>query len=111
MGYRFRVNRKDMPGKPDIVLPKHRLIIFVHGCFWHRHANCKRALMPASNCEYWMRKFERNVKRDKDVQRKLRALGWNTVVVWTCQTTNEDTLRRDLQRRLTKLTSGNLNLT
>ncbi|MBZ0261836.1 MAG: very short patch repair endonuclease [Hyphomicrobiales bacterium] len=85
LGYRFRLHRRDLPGNPDIVLPKHRVVVFVHGCFWHRHENCKRASLPASNLEYWLAKFERTILRDKENQRKLKRLGWKVVVVWECE--------------------------
>lgn len=86
LGYRFRLHRRDLPGNPDIVLPKHRVVVFVHGCFWHRHENCKRASLPASNLEYWLAKFERTIQRDKENQRKLKRLRWKVVVVWECET-------------------------
>lgn len=85
MGYRFRLQRADLPGKPDIVLPKHRTVIFVHGCFWHRHTGCKRASMPAANSDYWKRKFERNVTRDAQNRIALESGGWRVLVVWECE--------------------------
>lgn len=85
MGYRLRIQRKDLPGNPDIVLPKYRTVIFVHGCFWHRHLGCKRASMPAANVEYWKRKFERNVKRDMQSQEALLRDGWHVLVIWECE--------------------------
>jgi len=84
-GYRFRVNREDLPGKPDIVLRKYRTAIFVHGCFWHRHPGCKHATMPATRMEYWRAKFDRNVQRDGRNLRLLRKAGWRVIVVWECQ--------------------------
>ncbi len=87
MGYRFRLHRTDLPGKPDIVLPKYRTIVLVHGCFWHRHRNCRFAYTPKSRMEFWNAKFARNVERDLDVRRQLRKLGWKVVVVWECQLT------------------------
>src|SRR5947209_4336932 len=86
LGYRFRLHRKDLPGKPDIVLPKYRAVIFVHGCFWHRHPGCRKATAPKTNLEYWHAKFSSNVTRDKENRRQLRALGWRTLVVWECRT-------------------------
>lgn len=87
LGFRFRVHPKGMTGTPDIVLPKHRTAIFVHGCFWHRHrkGKCRRAGTPKSNQAYWQEKFERNVKRDERNRRRLRREGWRVVVVWECQ--------------------------
>ncbi|WP_455957653.1 very short patch repair endonuclease [Methylorubrum aminovorans] len=84
-GYRFRLHRADLPGRPDIVLPKHRLVIFVHGCFWHRHEGCRRATTPKTRAEFWMAKFASNVARDERSMRQLRELGWRVVVVWECE--------------------------
>lgn len=88
MGYRFRLQRADLPGKPDIVLPKYRTAIFVHGCFWHRHIGCKRATVPATNIGYWNRKFERNVARDAQNKIALENGGWRVLVVWECELKN-----------------------
>lgn len=85
MGYRFRLHRADLPGKPDIVLPKYHIAIFVHGCFWHRHAGCKRATMPVTNIYYWNRKFERNVARDMQNKAALECGGWSVLIVWECE--------------------------
>lgn len=85
LGYRFRLHRKDLPGNPDIVLPGYRLCIFVHGCFWHRHAGCKRATTPATNTEFWIEKFNRNAVRDEKAIRQLRDTGWRVEVIWTCE--------------------------
>jgi len=84
-GYRFRINRKDLPGNPDIVLPKYKTIVFVHGCFWHRHTNCRRCTTPKSNQIYWNNKFQQNIKRDKENIESLFQLGWKTIVVWECE--------------------------
>lgn len=85
-GYRFTLSNKNLPGKPDIVLPKYKTVIFVHGCFWHRHKGCSAASMPQSNIEYWRKKFSGNEKRDRRVKRELRQLGWRVCIVWECQT-------------------------
>ena len=85
MGYRFRLQRADLPGKPDIALPKFKTALFVHGCFWHRHPSCKRATMPTSNTDYWDRKFARTVARDAQNQKELEALGWHVFIVWECE--------------------------
>lgn len=85
MGCRFRLQRADLPGKPDIVLPKYRTVIFVHGCFWHRHADCRRATMPATNIDYWTRKFARNTARDEKNKIALENDGWHVFVVWECE--------------------------
>lgn len=82
-GYRFRLHRMDLPGTPDIVLPRFRVAVFVHGCFWHGHS-CPRFRWPRSNIDYWKRKIERNIERDKRVQEQLRNLGWTPQVIWTC---------------------------
>lgn len=85
LGFRFRINRKDLPGKPDIVLPKYKTVIFVHGCFWHQHEGCKIASKPKSNSEYWKAKFTKNIQRDKKNQKKLRAMGYRVIVIWECE--------------------------
>jgi DNA mismatch endonuclease (patch repair protein) len=88
-GFRFRLNRKDLPGKPDIVLPKYKSVILVHGCFWHRHPRCKYAYTPKSRVTFWQKKFSENIERDKFVKRELRKMGWRTIVVWECELKNE----------------------
>lgn len=87
MGYRFRLHREDLPGKPDIVLPKYKTVIFVHGCFWHRHKKCKYAYNPKSRKTFWQKKFNENVKRDRKRQNELKRLGWRVIVIWECQVT------------------------
>lgn len=84
-GFRYRVNDKRLQGKPDIVLPKYKTIIFVHGCFWHRHENCKYAYIPKTNIKFWENKLTSNIKRDKANAEKLTALGWNVLTVWECE--------------------------
>ena len=84
-GYRFRLHRKDLPGKPDIVLKKYNTVILVNGCFWHQHKSCKRANIPKSNKEYWIPKIERNKKRDKRNIKEIKNLGWRVMVVWECE--------------------------
>jgi DNA mismatch endonuclease, patch repair protein len=90
-GFRFRLQRRDLPGRPDIVLPRFRLAVFVHGCFWHGH-NCRRGAAPSSNIEFWSAKLQRNKTRDAQAQAALADLGWRIVVIWECelkvQTTN-----------------------
>lgn len=88
-GYRFRVQKSDLPGKPDIVLKKYNLVIFVNGCYWHRHPGCKYTTTPATNTEFWQKKFNQNVSRDKLCIEKLEACGWNTLVIWECQVRND----------------------
>lgn len=92
MGYRFRLNRADIPGKPDIVLPKYKTVILVHGCFWHRHKGCKYCYTPKSRMEFWQAKFESNIKRDKVVKKELTRLGWRIIVVWECELRYTDEL-------------------
>lgn len=96
-GYRFRKNDKRYPGKPDIVLPKYHVAIFVHGCFWHRHEGCKDATTPKTRTEFWLEKFDKNVKNDQIKQEKLRALGWKVIVIWECE------LKRSFQETMDKV--------
>lgn len=84
LGFRFRLHGRGLAGKPDIVLPKYHTAIFVHGCFWHRHAGCKVATTPKSNTEFWVDKFDRNTARDAIKRAQLEADGWNVIVVWEC---------------------------
>lgn len=86
LGFRFRVHRRDLPGHPDIVLPRFRTVVFVHGCFWHRHANCTKTTVPASNADFWASKFVANKRRDRRIQNDLRKRGWRVIVVWECET-------------------------
>lgn len=83
-GFRFRLHVNDLPGKPDVVLPKWNTVIFVHGCFWHRHAGCKRCSNPKSNQDYWENKFRNNLERDKKHQEALEKQGWKVIVLWEC---------------------------
>ena len=96
MGYRFRLHRKDLPGSPDIVLPKYKTVIFVHGCFWHRHANCKYASTPKTRKEFWESKFKANVKRDLEIQEKIKNIGWQSLVIWECELKNYEKLKKSL---------------
>jgi len=100
MGYRFRLHRKNLPGKPDIVMPKYRRIIFVHGCYWHRHPGCKFAYSPKSRVKFWTQKFQENVERDKINQQTLRELGWRVTIIWECEVNNLSKLRRRLRALL-----------
>ncbi|WP_298337648.1 very short patch repair endonuclease [uncultured Erythrobacter sp.] len=96
LGRRFRLHRKDLPGKPDIVLAKDRLAIFVHGCFWHRHENCPRASMPSTRRELWESKFACTVERDAEQTAVLRAAGWQPEVIWECETRDAEMLSKRL---------------
>ena len=99
MGYRYRLHRKDLPGKPDLVFPRRRKAIFVHGCFWHQHADtaCKISRRPQSNQDYWLPKLERNVARDAVHQVRLTELGWNVLVIWECEVKAGDGLAERIQ--------------
>ena len=100
MGYRFRLHRRDLPGIPDVVLAKHRKVIFVHGCFWHGHRHCRRASRPISNRAFWDAKLDGNIERDRRFQRELKRLGWDVLVVWQCETRDSEALVETLQRFL-----------
>lgn len=86
-GFRYRKNVKDLPGKPDVVLPKFKTVIFVNGCFWHGHKNCKKAALPATNTEFWNNKISANILRDKIERNALHELGYKTIVIWQCRLT------------------------
>ena len=88
-GFRFRKNIADLPGSPDVVLPKHDTVIFVHGCYWHRHDCKKGRSIPSTNREFWLGKFEENVKRDKKVRAQLEDQGWKVLVVWECELSDD----------------------
>ncbi|MEG6549875.1 very short patch repair endonuclease [Desulfocurvibacter africanus] len=96
LGYRYRVHLSDLPGSPDIAFPGRRMVIFVHGCFWHRHAGCPRATVPQTNTERWQRKFEANTRRDELVRNQLEAEGWKVLVIWECETRESEALIKKL---------------
>ena len=98
MGYRFRLHRKDLPGKPDIVLPRYKKIIFVHGCFWHGHTGCPRSTRPKTNSEYWERKIDKNINRDKQHVKTLREMGWSILIIWECETKDGNKLIDKLKK-------------
>ena len=100
MGFRFRLHRRDLPGTPDIVLPRHGKMIFVHGCFWHEHKRCPRSKRPTTNENFWNKKLDGNIKRDKRYRRELRQMGWKVLIVWECETKNPEKLLRKLERFL-----------
>lgn len=100
LGCRFRLHRKDLPGKPDLVLPARRKVIFLHGCFWHHHRACADGRIPKSRVEYWEPKLIQNVKRDRQNCERLRALGWKSLVVWECELTDRPKLVERLRRFL-----------
>jgi len=96
-GFRYRLHDKRFPGKPDIIFPKYKTVIFVHGCFWHGHKNCKYFVLPKSNSDWWALKIERNISNDLIAVRKLKGAGWNIIVVWECElksTFKEETLKK-----------------
>lgn len=97
-GLRFRLHVADLPGSPDIVLPGRKTVVFVHGCFWHRHSGCKKAYTPKSNVRFWTEKFKANIERDRRKSQELKRLGWRVLVVWECKLTE-----RSLQRLVSKL--------
>ncbi len=100
MGYRFRLHRKDLPGRPDLIFPKYHLALFVHGCFWHRHHGCKKCTTPATRTDFWKAKFKANVERDERVRRELEALGWRVEVIWECETKNPSQIEMRLKQVL-----------
>ena len=104
MGYRFRLHRRDLPGCPDIVLPRHGICIFVHGCFWHLHRNCKDARIPKTKRAWWQKKLEGNAARDKRHAAALRRLGWRVLTIWECHTEKPDRLVSRLQKILSSKT-------
>ena len=102
LGYRFRLHRKTLPGHPDILFPGRRVVVFVHGCFWHQHESpsCRIARLPKSNLEYWLPKLKRNVERDLQNRKALRKLKWKCLIVWECEVGDTDRLSRKLKRFL-----------
>lgn len=88
LGYRFRLHSRSLPGHPDLVLPRYQTVVFVHGCFWHRHPKCQFAYTPKSRTEFWTAKFLGNIQRDRKVRRELRAMGWHVIIVWECELRN-----------------------
>lgn len=98
LGYRFRLHRRDLPGSPDIVLPRHRTVVFVHGCFWHRHQGCRYTTTPNARKDFWTRKFQQNVERDRWQQQQLREMGWSVIVIWECELRDLPSLKSRLER-------------
>jgi DNA mismatch endonuclease (patch repair protein) len=89
LGFRYKLKTRDLPGNPDLVLSKYRSVVFVHGCFWHRHEGCKDASMPKSNGSFWVKKFSENVERDAKNRETLSRQGWNVIIVWECELVNK----------------------
>jgi DNA mismatch endonuclease (patch repair protein) len=100
LGYRYRLHAGDLPGRPDLVFPCRQKVLFVHGCYWHRHARCRRATTPATNRDFWRTKFAANKARDRRDCRRLQRAGWNVVVVWECETSNLSELTKRLVHEL-----------
>jgi DNA mismatch endonuclease, patch repair protein len=98
LGLRFSLHRKNLPGTPDIVLPKHRTVVFVHGCFWHRHKDCSKATTPRSRATFWSDKFESNMRRDRRNSTALKRFGWRVVTVWECETKRPKILEARFKR-------------
>jgi DNA mismatch endonuclease (patch repair protein) len=100
LGYRFRLHRNDLPGRPDIVLPRHRKVVLIHGCFWHGHPKCPRAALPTTNRLFWENKIHGNKARDRRVLRQLRRQGWDVLILWQCQLKSIESLTGRLLRFL-----------
>lgn len=100
LGFRFTLRRKDLPGKPDVVMPAWRTVIFVHGCFWHQHNGCRNAVLPKTRADFWYAKLMGNTDRDRRNSVALRRLGWRVLVVWECELEEEAKLERTLFRKL-----------
>ena len=100
LGYRFRLHRKDLPGRPDIVFPGRSKVIFVHGCFWHQHLGCREGRMPGSRLDYWTPKLERNLVRDAATRKLLEEQGWGVLVVWECELRNSQALSKTMRQFL-----------
>ena len=105
-GLRYRLHVKDLPGRPDLAFPKFRAVVFVHGCFWHRHAGCAKATNPGTRVQFWREKFESNVKRDQRNSERLKIMGWRVHTVWECELTNR-LVECAAERVETWLTNGN----
>lgn len=106
-GFRYRKNDRRLPGHPDIVLPKYRTVVFVHGCFWHRHPGCPKASTPTNNREFWQEKFDINVERDFKQQNQLKEMGWHVIIIWECEIANKkkraerlETLAKEISERI-----------
>lgn len=98
-GFRFRLHVKNLPGHPDIVLPKYRTVVEVRGCFWHRHPGCKKTTTPSTHVDFWQRKFTDNIARDQRIEAELRRLGWHIIVIWECEVIN-GSFRQRIEKEL-----------
>lgn len=97
LGYRYVLHKKDLPGSPDLTFPRHKKVIFVHGCFWHHH-KCQKGRIPKSNVQYWQEKIQRNCARDVRSRRKLRSLGWSSLVIWECQLKRPESVLQRIEK-------------
>lgn len=102
-GFRYRKNVKSLPGKPDIVLPKYKTVVMIHGCFWHGHSNCNKSSMPKSNVDFWKAKIDSNILRDKKTEVQLKKLEWKVIKVWECQLKNNKSCENTLNKLVLKL--------
>lgn len=102
-GFRYRKNVKQLPGKPDIVLPKYKTVLFIHGCFWHGHASCKKSNLPVTNAEFWKNKIDANIERDKSNIDKLRKEGWKVLIIWQCEIKNQILLTKRVNKIIEEL--------
>lgn len=100
LGFRYSLHRRDLPGSPDLVFPGRRKVVFVHGCYWHRHPGCRFAYEPKSNVDFWTRKFDRNVERDRQALTRLKELGWNPLVIWECECDESEAIAQRLLMHL-----------
>ncbi len=106
MGFRFRLHHAGLPGRPDIVLKRHMTAVFVHGCFWHRHPKCRFAYTPKTRVAFWSAKFAANTLRDKKVRRALQAIGWRTIVIWECESSDPTHLKELIRARMNFTRNG-----
>ena len=102
LGFRFRLHVRKLPGSPDLVFPRKKIALFVHGCFWHRHQGCRYCYVPKSNIQFWREKFKKNVLRDRRVRTGLEEMGWRVAIIWECETVNPDSLRKRLKELLAR---------
>lgn len=102
LGFRFRLYRRDLPGRPDLVFPSRKVAMFVHGCFWHRHKGCRYCYNPKSNIEFWEKKFKNNVTRDERTRGELKRMGWHVAIIWECETTDPRSLEKKLKDQLAR---------
>ena len=102
LGWKYRLHSRNLPGQPDVIISKIKTAIFINGCFWHQHKGCKRCTVPKSNIKYWSKKLERNIQKQKQNIKDLERLGWETSVIWECQTKDKNTLNKILRRAFEK---------